>query len=49
MAVDAVVVVAANYGMIIFAEILTLAGTILIVYAAWKWSWNRETMDLHIR
>ena len=41
-------VLAANYGKLVLAETVTLAGTAVIGYAAWKWCWsseNRETKN----
>lgn len=48
MAVNMAAVLAANLGKLVLAEAVTLAGTLVIGYAAWKWCWsseNRETKE----
>jgi len=48
MGVNMASVLAANYGKLVLAETVTLAGTAVIGYAAWKWCWsseNRETKN----
>ncbi|MDD3252132.1 MAG: YhfC family glutamic-type intramembrane protease [Lachnospiraceae bacterium] len=41
-AVDAMVVLIANHGSLIFAELVTLAGTVAIGLLAWKLVWQQE-------
>lgn len=39
---NAIIVIIANHGSLVFAEAATLAGTALVCAVAWKTAWNRQ-------